>query len=165
MKRLLIIPVLFSVFAFVDARTTEKPLIQIGPKATLYMDHEYQFGIGMEAVVNALQAVGFRFNLIEIIFDPTTLYLNREGSIDAFIYLPLRNINFQLYFHTGIGLTIHETEAGTQTRYSIRGGMGLNYPLNPKTCLFVEPGVIVLGNGETEIPLRLSAGARFGIID
>ncbi len=165
MKKLMIILVLFSIVSSLGARTIKNPLIQIGPKATLYMDHEYGFGIGMEAVVNPLRIVGFRFNLIEIIFDPTTLYLNREGSVDAFIYLPLRNISFQLYFHTGIGLTIHETEAGTQTRYSIRGGVGLNYPLNPKTCLFVEPGIIILGNGETEIPLRLSAGARFGVID
>jgi hypothetical protein len=162
-NKLLIILALFFVVSVMGANTVERPLIQLGPKATLYMDHEYQFGIGMETVVNPLRTVGFRFNLIEIIFNPTTLYLNREGSVDALIHLPLDNI--QLYFHSGIGLTIHETESGTQTRYSIRGGMGLNYPLNPKTCLFVEPGIIILGNGETEIPLRLSAGARFGIID
>jgi hypothetical protein len=165
MKKLLIILTLFFIVVSGNARTTEKPLIEIGPKTTLYMDHVYQFGIGGEAVVNPLRNVGFRFNLIEIIFDPTTLYLNREGSVDALIFLPLRNINFQLYFHSGISLTIYENEAGTQTRYSIRGGMGLNCPLNPKTCLFVEPGITILGNGETEIPLRLSAGARLGIID
>ena len=165
MKKQIIILVLFFVVSSVSANTIDKPLLEIGPKATLYMDHEYQFGIGMEAVVNPLRCVGFRLDLAEIIFDPTTFHLNREGSLDAFIYLPLRNINFQLYFHSGIALRVYETETGTEKRYSIRGGMGLNYPLNPKTCLFIEPGITVLGNGETEIPLRLSAGARFGIIN
>ena len=165
MKKQITILVLFFVVSSVSANTIDKPLLEIGPKATLYMDHEYQFGIGMEAVVNPLRCVGFRLDLAEIIFDPTTFHLNREGSLDAFIYLPLRNINFQLYFHSGIALRVYETETGTEKRYSIRGGMGLNYPLNPKTCLFIEPGITVLGNGETEIPLRLSAGARFGIIN
>ena len=165
MKKLLIILVLFAAVSLVGARTTSRPLIQIGPKATLYMDHEYQFGIGMEAVVNPLRCVGFRLDFAEIIFDPTTFHLNREGSLDAFIYLPLRNLAFQLYFHSGIALRVYETGTGTEKRYSIRGGVGLNYPLNPKTHLFVEPGIIFIGNGETDIPLRLSAGARFGIIN
>ena len=165
MKKLPIILGLFFIISSVEAKSIERSLIQIGPKATLYMDHEYQFGIGMEAVVNPLRCVGFRLDLAEIIFDPTTFHLNREGSLDAFIYLPLRNLAFQLYFHSGIALRVYETGTGTEKRYSIRGGVGLNYPLNPKTHLFVEPGIIFIGNGETDIPLRLSAGARFGIIN
>jgi hypothetical protein len=165
MKKLLIILAPIFIVSSMDANTVERPLIQLGPKATLYMDHVYQFGIGMETVVNPLRCVGFRLDLAEIIFDPTTFYLNREGSIDALIYLSLRNVKFQLYFHSGIALKVHETGTGTEKRYSIRGGVGLNYPLSPKTCLFVEPGIIFMGNGETEVPFRISAGARFGIID
>lgn len=163
MKKILITLMLLFIVSSVDAKTIERSLIEIGPKASLYINDGVQFGIGVEAVVNPFRIVGFRFDLTEILFDPTTFYFNREGSLDAFVYIPLRNI--QLYVYSGIGLKIHETGAGTQTRYSIRGGLGLNYPLNPKTCLFVEPGIIFAGNGDTDVSFRVSAGARFGIIN
>ncbi|KPL13088.1 hypothetical protein AMJ74_05740 [candidate division WOR_3 bacterium SM1_77] len=163
MRELLMILALFFIASFVSAETTERPLIEIGPKASLYMNDVYRFGIGLEAVVNPLRNVGFRLNLAEIIFDPTAFYFNREGSLDAFVYLPLRNI--QLYIHSGIALKTQETGTGTETRYSIRGGLGLNYPLNSKIHLFVEPGIILKGNGETDVPLQISGGARFRIIN
>jgi hypothetical protein len=162
MKKLPIILMLLFIVSSVEAKTTDRSLIEIGPKASIYINDGVQFGIGIEAVVNPLRIVGFRFDLTEILFDPTTFYFNREGSLDAFVYIPLRNI--QLYIHSGIGLKIHETGAGTQTDYSIRGGLGLNYPLNSKTCVFVEPGIIFSGNGDSDVSFRVSAGARFGII-
>jgi hypothetical protein len=154
---------LLFIVSSVDAKSIERSLIEIGPKASLYVNDGVQFGIGVEALVNPFRIVGFRFDLSEILFDPTTFYFNREGSLDAFLYISLRNI--QLYVYSGIGLKIHETGTGTQTRYSIRGGLGLSYPLNPKTCLFVEPGIIFAGNGDTDVSFRVSAGARFGIIN
>ncbi|MCK4251457.1 hypothetical protein KAX97_08405 [candidate division WOR-3 bacterium] len=163
MKKLFIIMAMLFIISSVDARMLKRALIEIGPKASLYIKNEdVQFGIGVEVVVNPLRSVGFRFNLTEIRFDPTTFHFNREGSLDAFIYLPMKGL--QLYVHSGVGLKTHETGAGTQTRYSIQGGLGLNYPLNPRTCLFVEPGIIISGNGETDVSFRVSAGGRFGII-
>jgi hypothetical protein len=164
MKKLFIIMAMLFIISSVDAKIFKRSLIEIGPKANLYIKNEdVQFGIGVEVVVNPLRSVGFRFNLTEIRFDPTTFYFNREGSIDAFVYIPMQNM--QLYVLAGIGLKTHETGAGTQTHYSIQGGLGLNYPLNQRTTLFAEPAVIISGNGETDVSFRVSVGGRFGIID
>ena len=162
MKNIPVVLMLLSALFSVEAKGLDKSLIEIGPKATLYIDEDTRLGIGIEAVVNPLRNVGFRIDLAEILFDPTIFYLNREGSLDAFVYIPLQKM--QLYVHSGVGLETHETGAGTQTHYSIRGGLGLNYPLNPKTCLFGEPGLIISGNGDTDVSFRVSAGVRFGII-
>ncbi|MGB7054455.1 MAG: hypothetical protein WBE28_03950 [bacterium] len=162
MKKIPIILILLFVVSSVSAKAIGRSLIELGPKASVYINDGVQFGVGVEAVVNPLRNIGFRFDLTEVLFDPTTFYFNREGSIDAFVYMPLQNMQF--YFHSGIGIKIHETGTDTQTRYSIRGGIGLNYPLNPKTRLFVEPGIVFAGNGETDVSFRVSAGARFGII-
>ena len=163
MKKLFIIMAMLFIISSVDAKIFKRALIEMGPKASLYINGDIQFGIGVEVVVNPLRSVGFRFNLTEIRFDPTTFYFNREGSFDAFVYIPLQNI--QLYVHSGIGLKTHETGAGTQTHYSIQGGLGLNYPLNQRTTLFAEPGIIISGNGETDVSFRVSAGGRFGVIN
>ena len=164
MKKVFIIMAMLFIISSVDAKIFKRSLIEIGPKASLYIKNEdAQFGIGVEVVVNPLRNVGFRLNLTEIRFDPTTFYFNREGSLDAFVYIPLQNI--QLYVHSGIGLKTHETGTGTRTRYSIQGGLGLNYPLNQRTTLFAEPAVIISGNGETDVSFRVSVGGRFGVID
>lgn len=163
MKKLFIIMAMLFIISSVDAKIFKRAFIEIGPKASLYINEDVQFGIGVEVVVNPLRSVGFRFNLTEIRFDPTTFYFNREGSIDAFVYIPMQNM--QLYVLAGIGLKTHETGAGTQTHYSIQGGLGLNYPLNQRTTLFAEPAVIISGNGETDVSFRVSVGGRFGVID
>lgn len=162
MKKVVTIFVMLFIISPFFANATKRPLIELGPKGTLYINGEVDFGLGVEVVVNPLEKIGFRVNLTEIIFDPTTFYFNRDGSIDAFIYIPLQNM--QLYALVGLGLKTHDTGAGTQTHYSISGGLGLNYPLNPKTCLFAEPAVIISGNGEIDVSFRVSAGARFRII-
>jgi hypothetical protein len=162
MKKLFIIMTILFIISSVDARMLKRSLIEIGPKASLYINGDIQFGIGIEVVVNPLRSIGFRLDLTEIRFDPTTFHFNRKGALDAFIYLPMKGL--QLYVHSGIGLKIHETGAGTQTHYSIQGGLGLNYPLNQRTTLFAEPGIIISGNDETDVSFRVSAGGRFGII-
>ncbi len=162
MKKIFVMSVMLFIVLSADAKILKGSLIELGPKATLYINDEINFGIGVEAVVNPLRSVGFRVNLTEVTFDPTTFYFNREGSIDAFVYIPMQRM--QLYVLAGVGLKIHETGAGTQTRYSISGGLGLNYPLHPKTALFVEPAVIISGNGDTDVSFRVSAGVRFGVI-
>jgi hypothetical protein len=87
MKKLFIIMAMLFIISSVDAKIFKRSLIEIGPKANLYIKNEdVQFGIGVEVVVNPLRSVGFRFNLTEIRFDPTTFYFNREGSIDAFVW-------------------------------------------------------------------------------
>jgi len=163
MKKVFIIMAMLFIISSVDAKIFKRALIEIGPKASLYINEDVQFGIGVEVVVNPLRSVGFRFNLTEIRFDPTTFHFNREGSLDAFIYLPMKGL--QLYVHSGIGLKTRETGDDPKTHYSIQGGLGLNYPLNQRTTLFAEPAVIISGNGETDVSFRISVGGRFGVID
>lgn len=163
MKNIPIILILLSAVLSVEAKVFERSLVEIGPKATLYIDEDTRLGIALEAVVNPLRNVGFRLDLTEILFDPTTFYFNRESSLDAFVYLSGRKL--QLYVLLGVGLKAQETGAETRTDYSIRGGLGLNHSLNPKTKLFIEPAVIVSGNGDTDVSFRISAGGRFGIIE
>ncbi len=162
MKKAFVLLVMLLIGLSAEAKIVKRSLIELGPKATLYIDDDIQLGIGVETVANPLSNIGFRLNLTEVTFDPTTFYFNREGSLDALIYISLRNM--QLYVHSGVGLRIHETGAGTQTHYSIRGGLGLNYPLNSKTCLFGEPGLIISGNGDPDVSFCVSVGVRFGII-
>ena len=70
----------------------------------------------------------------------------------------------QIYVLVGFGIMVHDTEAGSSTHFSIRGGGGLNYPLNPKTTLFGEPTLIIAGNGGTDVSVRISVGARFRVL-
>ena len=163
MKKLSALIVILVIVVFADAKLLKKPLIEIGPKATIYINDDVNFGVGIEAVINPINRVGFRLNLTEVTFDPTTFYFNREGSLDGFFYIPMQKL--QLYIHSGVGLKTHETGVGTQTNYSIRGGLGLNYVLNSGTALFAEPAVIVSGNGDADVSFRVSAGGRFSIIN
>jgi hypothetical protein len=161
MKKLFIILVILFLVSFVDAEVLNRPLIEIGPKASLYIDNDTQFSIGVESVFNPLKSFGIRLDLAEVIFNGTKFYLNREGSLDALIYIPIGGM--QSYIHSGLSLRVRETGADTRTDFLIRAGLGLNYTLNRRTDLFVEPGIIIEGNGETNTIFRLSFGARFGI--
>ena len=162
MKKLFIILVMFSFVSSVYAKIPKRSLIEIGPKANIYIDEDVQFGIGVESVFNPLKSFGVRLNLIEVRFDRTTFSFNREGSLDALIYIPIRGM--QSYIYSGFDLKMHETGAGSKTDFSIRAGLGLSYQLNNITNLFIEPGIIIKGNGATNAIFRLSFGGRFGII-
>jgi len=160
----------FAIFAILlsvsilDAKRAKHPLIEIGPKGSLYIS-SVRFGIGVEVVCNPLRAVGFRTELIEVSFgDYTEFYMNAGGSLDALIYIPMRGI--EPYIHTGFGFSVI-SNGGTNTTFSIRAGMGLNYAFNKQTILFVEPGIIILDSGAgggTDAIFRLSFGGRFGLL-
>ncbi len=137
-------------------------LIDLGPKATLYIHDEARFGMGLEAVINPMRHIGFRIDLTEIVFDPTHFYLNSGGSIDAFFYFPARRMRF--YVYSGLGLLILDTAEDTHTQFVIRGGMGLEWPIRRKCSLFLEPGISIADNGGTDVTFKVSAGARFGVI-
>ena len=67
------------------------------------------------------------------------------------------------YINTGFGFNVRDTGAGSHTSFEIRAGMGGNYPINRRADLFIEPGIIISGNGATHTVFRLSFGGRFGI--
>lgn len=137
-------------------------LIDLGPKASLYINDDVRFGLGVEAVINPMHRIGFRIDLTEIVFDPTTFYLNQGSSIDAFLYFPARRMRF--YVYSGLGLWFHDTPEDTQTQFVIRGGIGAEWSMRRRCSLFVEPGISIADNGGTDVIFRLSAGARFGVI-
>ncbi len=163
MKKFLIILVILLSVSAVEARRIKHPLIEIGPKASLYIS-SVRFGIGAEVVCNPLKVVGFRTELIEVSFgDYTNFYMNAGGSLDALIYIPMRGI--EPYIHTGFGFNVL-SNGGSVTTFAIRAGMGLNYAVNRGTVLFVEPGIIIVdsGVGGTDAIFRLSFGGRFGLL-
>lgn len=162
MKKMMVLVLLLCVLGVADAKVVKRPLIEMGPKATFYIGDDFNFGIGGEVVVNPLKGVGFRLDLMELIFDPTRFYLNYGSSLDGFYYFPMQKM--QAYVLVGFGLMTHDTPVGSQTFFSIRAGGGLNYPLNAKTTLFGEPTLIIAGNGDTDVSVRISLGARFRIL-
>jgi len=106
--------------------------------------------------------VGFRFSGTELSFgNYTQFYLNFGSSLDALIYFPMRGM--QPYVHAGFGFNMIGN-GGSVTVFSIRGGLGLTYPWSRATNFFVEPGVIITDNGDTDVTFRLSVGGRFGVL-
>lgn len=110
-------------------------------------------------------------NITEIVFgNGTKFYLNYGGwgfgplSLDSLFYIPMQNL--EPYVNGGLGVSIIDISGlvDTQTFFNFRFGMGLNYPVNPGTKLFVEPGIIIYDAGNTESMFRLSFGAILGIL-
>lgn len=161
MKNMIALIVLLCIFCGVEA-AAGRSLVEMGPKATFYIGDDFNFGMGGEVVFNPLDRVGFRIDLVELIFDPTRFYMNYGSSLDGFYYFPMQKM--QVYALAGFGLMVHDTGAGSSTFFSIRFGGGLDYPLNPKTTLFGEPTLIIAGNGETDVSVRISLGARFRVL-
>lgn len=164
MKKIFIVFAILFFIMFADAKMykkTKRPLIEIGPKASLYIG-SIEFGIGAEVIFNPLKSIGVRLDLTEIRFgDNTSFYLNHGGSLDALIYIPMRGLH--PYVHAGFGFNVRDTGTGSHTSLEIRAGMGGNYPINRRADLFIEPGIIISGNGDTHTVFRLSFGGRFGI--
>lgn len=169
MKKILIA---IAILLFVVAAEAKRyrSLVELEPKASLYIG-SVRFGIGCDVIFNPLKTVGFRYSGTELSFgdDHTQFHLNfsfLNSSLDALIYFPMREM--QPYVHTGIGFLVLDTDPGdSNTFFTIRGGLGLNYPWRRGTNLFVEPGVIITDPGDwgdTDVIFRLSVGARFGIL-
>ncbi len=169
MKKILIVIAMLLFVVAAEAKRS-RSLVEVEPKASLYIG-SVRFGIGCDVIFNPLKTVGFRFSGTELSFgdDQTQLYLNvsfLNSSLDALIYFPMRGM--QPYVHTGIGILILDTDPGdSNTFFTIRGGLGLNYPWSRGTNLFIEPGVIITDPGDwgdTDVIFRLSVGARFGVL-
>jgi len=163
MKKILIVIAILLFVVAADAKRY-RSLVEVEPKVSLYIG-SVRFGLGCDVIFNPLKTVGFRFSGTELSFgDYTQFYLNFGSSLDALIYFPMRGP--QPYVHAGFGFNMIDTEAGSNTHFTIRGGLGLTYPWSRATNLFVEPGVIItdLGDLDTDVIFRLSVGARFGVL-
>jgi hypothetical protein len=164
MKRLFIILLILFAVASMQAKvykSVRPSLIEIGPKGSLYIS-SVRFGIGAEVLFNPMPTFGIRVDATEVSFgNGTVFYLNHGGSLDALIYIPMRGM--QPYVHTGFGFSVI-SNGGSATLFSIRAGLGLNYPMARNAKLFIEPGIIIYGNGGTDVMFRLSMGGRFGLL-
>uniref|UniRef100_A0A7C4XFH2 Outer membrane protein beta-barrel domain-containing protein n=1 Tax=candidate division WOR-3 bacterium TaxID=2052148 RepID=A0A7C4XFH2_UNCW3 len=168
------IPLTLFLLLFAQAKGVKRfthSNVEIAPKASLYIGEDAYFGIGAEGVVNPVRQIGIRLNITEIIFgNGTHFYLNSGNwslsglSLDGLFYIPMAEM--EPYVHSGLGFEIFNPPGGggIHTFFSFRFGMGLSYPVNPKTKVFVEPGIIIYDAGNTETVFRLSFGARFGIL-
>jgi hypothetical protein len=166
MKKVFIILLLLSLIIIGEAQTrksTKRPLIELGPKASLYIG-SLRFGFGAELMVNPVKNLGLRFDLTELSFgeDDTRFSFNlRDISVDGIIYLQMQDIT--PYAFLGLGLSANENT----TRVEFRGGLGFNYSITRGTDIFLEPGAIITHNSYAEVTdvwFRLSAGGRFGLI-
>ncbi|MGB3479764.1 MAG: hypothetical protein WBB67_11465 [bacterium] len=169
MKKILIVIAILMFVVAADAKRY-RSLVEVEPKASLYIG-SVRFGLGCDVIFNPLKTVGFRFSGTELSFgdNSTQFGLNfsfLNSSLDALIYFPMRGM--QPYVHTGIGFLVLDTDpGGSNTFFTIRGGLGLTYPWNRGSNLFVEPGVIITDPGDwgdTDVIFRLSVGGRFGLL-
>jgi hypothetical protein len=145
-------------------RSLKRPLIEIGPKASLYIG-SVRGGFGAEFIVNPLRNFGLRMDLAELSFGdgPTEFYFNlRSLSLDGMLYMPVSGIRPYAFLGFGIG-------ADGNTDLQFRGGLGFNYSVTRSTDLFMEPGMMIIYNGgrdddNTDVWFRFSMGGRFGIL-
>ncbi len=168
MKRIAILILLTGLIVTPQARVHKrwkiaKPsLVEIGPKASLYIGNDVQFGFGAELVFNPIKNFGLRLDFTEIRFGSVVFNFNYGASLDGIIYIPMRGVS--PYIHTGFGFKVISNQGNAPNSFEIRAGMGVNYPLRRRTNLFVEPGIIISGDGDTKATFRLSGGARFGLL-
>lgn len=143
-----------------------RPLIQVAPKASLYLIDATEFGIGADIIVNPAPEFGFRINPVLLTFDNTALNLNYGLStyntyIDGLYYFDGK---LPLHAYGGFGLYLYEVAGETESMYVLRGGAGIDYEINKDFDAFGEAGLSIAGNGGTNIVLEISGGVKFGLI-
>jgi hypothetical protein len=164
-QKYLVVLVVLLLVASANARVMRRagrPMVELGPKGTLYIGDNTDFGIGVEGIFNPTRSFGVRLDLAEIRFDNTTIYLNYSQSLDALFYFPMSG--WDTYFHAGFGMISVSSDGASWNYYSIRGGLGFNYPISRSYDLFVEPGLIFVGNGHSDVILRIAVGLKFGVL-
>lgn len=176
MKRLTIAAVLLVFVTTASAfpvKKSRKPLIEFGPKASMYIS-SFRLGMGAELVFNPMHNLGIRMDIAEFSFgdDLTEFHMNYGGSLDALIHVPARNLN--PYFYGGFSLFSFDADGFSDTFFAFRFGLGLEHVWDRNTNIFIEPGLIIadiprlfvpgIGDDDTKITFKLSAGARLGIL-
>jgi hypothetical protein len=169
MKKYIVLFMLISTFVCLEAKSLKRstlPLLEIGPKASLYISDDFALGIGSELVCNPVRNVGIRLDITELRFGGITrFYVNYNSSLDGLFYIPMRGI--EPYVHGGLGFVLidNESPADNTTSFNMRFGMGFLFPINARTNFFVEPGILIENLGDhTDAIFRLSFGARFGML-
>ena len=172
MKKTALILALLITVSTMDAgasRRLRKSVFDIGTRFSFYTDFDdTQFGLGCDFVFNPFRNIGLRVELAELLFNDGTLFSLNHGVFKAFpktdllIYLMGREI--QPYLHAGFGLVTGEGV----TFVMLGGGMGIDYYMNRKFALSLEPGLYFMhasdGASDSDLLLRISAGAKFSII-
>ncbi len=167
MKKFLLIVTVLLIVSSAEARILKKPLIEIAPRASVYISEDNAFGIGSDIVFNPLRNIGFRLEAVELLFNDGTYFMLNHGAlktlpkIDALIYIPMQQMS--PYIHTGFGFITGEGA----TLLALGGGMGFDLRMQKGTTLFIEPGLYILsisdGESDTDVLFRLSFGAKFGL--
>jgi len=165
MKRIILAIALLCIVTAVHGRVPSRPLVEIGPKANLYIGDDVRVGFGAEALVSPIPGFSLRTEVTELSFGDYTVFSLNYGSaygssLDGLIHIPMRSI--APYVHAGMGFLIIDDF----TLINIRAGMGFNYNLKRGMDLFVEPGIIItdISNANADVVFRLSFGGRFGIV-
>ena len=172
MKKVVLLMVILIAVSTMDAAASKKlrkSVLDIGTRFSFYTDFDdTQFGLGCDFVFNPFKNIGLRVELAELLFNGGTLFSLNHGAFKTFpktdllIYLTGREI--QPYLHAGFGLV---TGDGL-TFIMMGGGMGIDYYMNRKFALTLEPGLYFMhasdGASESDLLLRISAGTKFSIM-
>ena len=170
MKTITLVVAFFCIITTGNARAPQRPGVEIGPKANLYIGDNVRVGFGSEILFNPMRGFSIRTEIVELSFgddlfmENNTLFkLNYGSALDGLIYIPMRNI--LPYIHVGMGFSTMED----WTQLSIRAGVGFNYSLRKNMDIFVEPGLIIYNSSiasydDTDVVFRLSFGGRFGLV-
>lgn len=172
MKKVFLMMAILIAVSTMDAgasRNLRKTVLDIGTRLSFYTDFDdTQFGLGCDFVFNPFKNIGLRVELAELLFNDGTLFSLNHGvfktfpKTDLLIYLMGRDI--QPYLHTGFGLV-----AGDGVTFiMLGGGRGIDYYINRNFALSLEPGLYFMhasdGTSDSDLLLRISAGAKFGIM-
>ncbi|MBN1693964.1 hypothetical protein JW879_01005 [candidate division WOR-3 bacterium] len=135
-----------------------RPKLELAPRASLYIS-SVNVGIGADIIANPTKKIGIRVNLAELIFgDYTVFSLNHPGNLELLYYTNIADIISYLNLIFGL-------QAGDVTTIvTLGGGAGYEASLGKGNKLFLEPSLLILtGDVDTDVTLRLSGGFKFGI--
>jgi hypothetical protein len=170
MKKLFTLTLLLTLAAGPEARSPKaekKPLLELGGKASVFTgENNLTAGIGIEAVINPVNLLGFRYELLDARFGNglVTIGILDISSLDALVYLPMAGM--EPYIHAGVGVSTAFGSGSSVWIFNVRGGLGVNYRINKNLKVFGEPGILInrLPGAGTTTTFRLSLGVRLGLI-
>jgi hypothetical protein len=171
MKKLLLVITILCLMSTMEAKVSKyrRSTLDIEPRFSFYTDFDdTQFGLGGDIIFNPFKRIGVRVEFAELLFDGGTFFFLNHGilkampKLDVLVYMAGRQM--QPYIHTGFGLVTGEGA----TYLIFGGGMGVDYYVNKNMAFNFEPGLYFRhasnGTSDSDLLLRLSAGAKFALL-
>jgi hypothetical protein len=124
----------------------------------------YDYGLAAELLFPLISTARLRARLLELHISPGSsdlLVFNSALSLDAMVAYPLPRMRVYPYAYVGAGCTV--SDQIQFTRYSLRGGLGVEGRVAQFSNVFAEVGAANSFPGNKVIEARAAAGVRFGL--